>query len=36
MFLYDNRYHFVKEFGKGGFGKVFLAKEQISIRYVAV
>ncbi|MBS3915221.1 MAG: protein kinase [Bacteroidetes bacterium] len=34
--LFDNKYEFVKELGRGGFGKVFLAKENISNRYVAI
>jgi serine/threonine protein kinase len=34
--LYDNKYEFVKELGSGGFGKVFLAKEKISERLVAI
>lgn len=36
MQLYDNRYSFIKDLGNGGFGKVFLAKEKISNRYVAI
>jgi serine/threonine protein kinase len=36
MTLYDNRYSFIKDLGNGGFGKVFLAKEKISNRYVAI
>lgn len=34
--VYDNKYHFEKELGKGGFGRVFLAKEQVSNRLVAI
>lgn len=34
--LYDNKYHFEKELGKGGFGRVFLAKEKVSNRLVAI
>ena len=34
--LYDNRYHFVKDLGNGGFGKVFLAKEERSDNLVAI
>ncbi len=34
--LYDNKYEYVKELGEGGFGKVFLAKEQVSNRLVAI
>jgi serine/threonine protein kinase len=36
MILYDNKYTFVKDLGKGGFGKVFLAKEKVSHRFVAI
>ena len=36
MQLYDNKYIFVKDLGKGGFGKVFLAKEKVSSRLVAI
>jgi pentatricopeptide repeat protein len=36
MTLYDNRYSFIKDLGNGGFGKVFLAKENVSNRYVAI
>ena len=28
--LFDNRYKFVQDLGNGGFGKVFLAKEEKS------
>jgi serine/threonine protein kinase len=34
--LFDNRYHFIKDLGSGGFGKVFLAKEENSNRLVAI
>lgn len=34
--LFDNKYEFVKDLGKGGFGQVFLAKEKISNRLVAI
>lgn len=34
--LYDNKYQYVKDLGSGGFGKVFLAKEKISHRLVAI
>lgn len=34
--LYDNKYEFVKDLGVGGFGKVFLAREKISNRNVAI
>lgn len=36
MTLYDNKYYFIKDLGDGGFGKVFLAKEKVSNRYVAI
>ena len=36
MHLYDNKYSFIKDLGNGGFGKVFLAKEKVSNRYVAI
>lgn len=36
MQLYDNKYYFEKDLGSGGFGKVFLAKEKVSNRYVAI
>ena len=36
MTLYDNKYYFVKDLGSGGYGKVFLAKEKVSNRYVAI
>ena len=36
MQLYDNKYSFIKDLGNGGFGKVFLAKEKVSNRYVAI
>ena len=34
--LYDNKYRFEKELGKGGFGRVFLAREEVSDRLVAI
>ncbi len=34
--IYDNRYHFIKELGSGAFGRVFLAKENISEKLVAI
>lgn len=34
--LFDNKYHFVKDLGSGGFGKVFLAKEERSENLVAI
>jgi len=34
--LFDNKYRFVKDLGKGGFGKVFLAKELRSENLVAI
>lgn len=36
MKLFDNKYNFVKDLGTGGFGKVFLAKEKVSNRFVAI
>lgn len=36
MSLFDKKYSYVKELGAGGFGKVFLAKERISNRLVAI
>ena len=36
MSLFDKRYSYVKELGAGGFGKVFLAKERVSNRLVAI
>jgi serine/threonine protein kinase len=36
MQLYDNKYSFIKDLGNGGFGKVFLAQEKVSNRYVAI
>ncbi|MCK6607688.1 MAG: protein kinase [Flavobacterium sp.] len=36
MTLYDNKYIFIKDLGNGGFGKVFLAKERVSNRFVAI
>ena len=34
--LYDNKYEYQKALGEGGFGKVFLAREKISKRFVAI
>ena len=34
--LYDNKYRFIKDLGSGGFGKVFLAKEERSENLVAI
>lgn len=34
--IYDGRYEFVRKLGEGGFGSVFLAKEKISNRQVAI
>lgn len=36
MKLFDNKYIFIKDLGNGGFGKVFLAKERVSNRFVAI
>ena len=36
MTIFDNKYTFVKDLGSGGFGKVFLAKEKVSNRLVAI
>ena len=36
MTIYDNKYIFIKDLGNGGFGKVFLAKERVSNRFVAI
>jgi serine/threonine protein kinase len=34
--LYDNKYQFEQELGKGGFGRVFLARDVVSNRLVAI
>lgn len=34
--IYDNKYEYQKDLGAGGFGKVFLAKEKVSNRLVAI
>lgn len=34
--LFDNKYRFVQDLGEGGFGKVFLAKEEKSNHVVAI
>lgn len=34
--LFDSKYQFVKELGKGAFGKVFLAKEKFAESFVAI
>lgn len=36
MQVFDNKYTFIKDLGNGGFGKVFLAKEKVSNRFVAI
>lgn len=36
MHLFDNKYKFIKDLGSGGFGKVFLAQEKVSNRFVAI
>lgn len=36
MTIYDNKYSYIKDLGSGGFGKVFLAKEKVSNRLVAI
>lgn len=34
--LFDNRYRFIKDLGSGGYGKVFLAKEERNENFVAI
>lgn len=34
--LYDNKYEYQKDLGEGGFGKVFLARDKLSKRLVAI
>ena len=34
--LLNNTYRFERELGKGGFGRVFLAREEVSNRLVAI
>ena len=34
--LYDNRYEYLKDLGEGAFGRVFLAREKVSKRLVAI
>jgi len=34
--LYDNKYKYLKDPSEGGFGKVFLAREKVSKRLVAI
>ena len=36
MQLFDDKYIYIRDIGHGGFGKVFLAKEQVSGRLVAI
>lgn len=36
MQLFDNKYTYIKDLGQGGFGKVYLAKEGVSGRLVAI
>ena len=36
MIYYDNKYEFQEELGSGGFGRVFLAKDRVSRRLVAI
>lgn len=36
MTIFDNKYTFIKDLGSGGFGRVFLAKEKVSNRFVAI
>ena len=36
ILIYDNRYQYIKDLGEGGCGKVFLAKEKVSNRFVAI
>lgn len=36
MKLYDKKYRYIKDLGEGGFGKVFLAQEMVSNRFVAI
>jgi serine/threonine protein kinase len=34
--LYDNKYQYIKLLGEGAFGKVFLAKDKLSNRLIAI
>lgn len=34
--IYDKRYEYIKDLGSGGFGRVFLAKEDVSEKLVAI
>ena len=36
MEIYDNKYMYIRPLGSGGFGQVFLAKEKMSHRLVAI
>lgn len=35
-FIYDNKYHYIKDLGIGSFGRVFLAREEVSDKLVAI
>lgn len=34
--IYDNKYHYIQDLGIGGFGRVFLAKEDVSEKLFAI